>query len=114
MIMKAYTMLLVISVGACGAAVPPLLPEKLPELPGAPQMSPSEAIQLRKFPAFDPVAPQDSQAVPLPVLAKPRYVSRMPILEPRSANDRNMPIASPQPDIDFKMIVKKPDVISVK
>jgi hypothetical protein len=83
--------------------------------PELPPLSLSLSEKAKQTP-FDPTAAQPLQ-VPVSLhhrqrLETPSYVSRMPIIGPKSAPD-HMPIAVPDPSIDFKMIVKRPSVKSV-
>jgi hypothetical protein len=44
----------------------------------------------------------------------PRFVSRMPVIEPDPAVDPRMPVKTPDPNVDYKLNVREPDVASGK
>jgi hypothetical protein len=111
---KTYAWTIVsLSAVAIALGVPP--PELNATKPELPPLSLSLAEKAKQAP-FDPTAAQPPQ---IPVLMRRHqrfetapYFSRMPIVVPKTAPD-HMPIAVPDPAIDFKMIVKRPAVKSV-
>ena len=95
---------------------PTLLPDFQERLDGLPNLSLSESLKVGTLtvgPRPQP-NPEFREVVALrqvpDAVRRPRYVSKMPLLEPKVAVDPRMPIKTPNPEIDYKLILKEPDV----
>lgn len=49
-----------------------------------------------------------------PVVARPKIISNMPVVVPKSDVDTRMPIKAPDDKVEFKLSVKTPDVEPAK
>jgi hypothetical protein len=79
----------------------------------APSLSLIEIARQGMLPIFDERERRDS-GLRQSSIRPPTRVSRMPIILPRAELDDAMVIKEPEASIDYRLLVKTPDVISAK
>ena len=78
------------------------------------ELSVAESLKSTKLPKLYPAAKAAVELFANSSAGRRRPVSRMPVIEPSADVDPNMPVGAPRSGVDLKIIVKEPDVDSVK
>jgi hypothetical protein len=113
--MKALTPLLLVLPLTAVAAPPTFLPDFTDRLNSLPSLTLSESVKQGMLLPPSPQAREVAAWFAAPTARQsPRYVSKMPVIEPSTAVDPHMPILAPDPAVDHKLIIKAPDVASVR
>ena len=105
--MKKLLTLLLLTSGAGFAGQS--LPEFSTKLDLDTSFSLSDATKAGQLTQFQPGLPSQRPSKPARKL-----ISRMPVIEATDLVDRNMPIAKPDPEVDYSMVVKEPEVVFEK
>lgn len=113
--MKAPALLLLSLPLVAISAPPSFLPNFEHRLDNLPNLSMGETIKQGTLPTWVPGAREvTARPEPLVTPRRPRYVSKMPVLEPNSSVDPHMPIKTPTPGVDYKLMIKEPDIASAR
>lgn len=108
--MKAIALLLLLSATAFAtSALPAFDPTPL----ATPELSLASALKAEPLPQTETELVAASTPKARVAYRERRYISRMPVREPQLV-DRQMPIAAPDPTVDFKMLVVDPSVEAKK
>lgn len=82
---------------------------ELPPLPLVQSAKPAMPPAIRLNPTGDRALHSPTPAL----VGRPQFFSRMPIIVPRAKIDPKI-VTPPNPDVDYKLLVKRPDIVLIK